>query len=359
MNDFEVLVMDGGHPTGVAMIRDILDAARVVAARTREPAPSATFHSPSGGTIRLQGGLSMATRRLSHRLTPCAPVLLVPGLWIESEQQLHQRLQQDDCRHAIRHIARRAAAGACVAASCSAVFLLQAAGLLRGRHVTTTWWLAPELARLAPDTIVEGNRILCTDGNVITAGAAFAQSDLMLYLLRQRFGAALADAVSAVLLLHTPSDSAQPVVPSMLAGGHPLVSKLTKRAESALPNIPSVAELARELCISERTLGRQVRDATGMGTNALLQSIRLHRARTLLRNSRMSIEEVATAVGYRDTTALRRLMLKTINATPGRVRAAATVGHPRRQRGPNLRNRTGSSTSAVPHSSDCEESLLT
>jgi hypothetical protein len=30
-------------------------------------------------------------------------------------------------------------------------------------------------------------------------------------------------------------------------------------------------------------------------------------------------------VGYRDTTALRRLMQKTINTTPGRVRAAAGV----------------------------------
>ena len=325
MNDFEVLVLDGTNPTGVAMTRDILEAARLFAARSGQASPIARFHSPSGGTVRLQGGLSIDTRRLPAKPALRAPVLLVPGIWVESERQLRERLQRDDARQAIRYIARRAAAGACIAASCSAVFLLQAAGVLRGRRATTTWWLAPELARIAPDTTVEGKRILCVDGPVITAGAAFAQSDVMLYLLRQHFGASLADGVSRVLLLHERTESAQSVVPAMLASGNALVSKLTQRVESALPAVPSVAELARELCISERTLGRHVRHATGMGTNAMLQTIRLHRARTLLRTSRMSVDQVAAAVGYRDTTALRRLMQKTVGTTPGRVRAAAAV----------------------------------
>lgn len=323
MNDFEVLILEGMNPTGVAMTRDILGAARLFAERAGQAAPVATFHSPGGGNIGLQGGLSIATRRLPVRPSQRAPVLLIPGMWVENAGQLRERLRSDDCRRAIRYIAGRAAAGACVAASCSAVFLLQAAGILRGRHVTTTWWLAPELARNAPETVVEGSRILCVDGPVITAGAAFAQSDVMLHLLRQRFGAALADGVSRVLLLHERAESAQFVVPSMLASGDALVSKLTRRVESALPAIPTVAALARELCICERTLGRRVRHATGMSTNAMLQSIRLHRARSLLQNSRMSVDQVAAAVGYRDATALRRLMRKIVGTTPGRVRAAA------------------------------------
>lgn len=334
MSDFEVLVVEGSNPTGVAMTRDIVEAARLLAGRTGQAAPLATFHSPSGGPVRLQGGLSIGTRRLPARPSRRAPVLLIPGIWVEHAAQLHARLQRDDCRQAIRYIARRAAAGACIAASCSAVFLLQAAGVLAGRRATTTWWLAPELARIAADTNVEGNRILCVDGPVITAGAAFAQADVMLYLLRQRFGASLADGVSRVLLLHERTQSAQFVVPSMLASGDALVTKLTRRVESALPTIPTVADLARELCICERTLGRHVRHATGMGTRAMIQSIRLHRARTLLQNSRMSVDQVAAAVGYGDATALRRLMQKTVGTTPGRVRAASGLAGPTLRRAP-------------------------
>ncbi|HEY6545784.1 MAG TPA: helix-turn-helix domain-containing protein [Dokdonella sp.] len=324
MMDFDVLVLDGANPTGVSMTRDIIDAARLLAQRTGGPVPTVAFHSPAGGLVRLQGGLSIATRAFP-RMHERAPVLLVPGLWIEHPRELRTRLARADARAAIRYIARRSAAGATVAASCSAVFLLQAAGVLRGRRATTTWWLAPELARLEPAAHVEGNRILCVDGPVVTAGAAFAQADILLHLLRQRFGGAVADGVGRVLLLHERSESAQYGLPSMLASSDPLVTRLTERVERALPDVPSVASLAREFCVSERTLGRHVRRATGMATRMMIQSIRLHRARALLQGSRLSVDEVASAVGYGDTTALRRLMRKLVGTTPGRVRAARAI----------------------------------
>jgi transcriptional regulator GlxA family with amidase domain len=332
MKDFEILVVEGSNPSGVAMTRDILEAARLFAARSGQAAPTWSFHSPEGGPVRLQGGMSIDTRPLPRTRASQAAVVLVPGIWVEDARQLRARIELEDCRQVIRYIRRRAGSGAWVAASCSAVFLLQAAGLIDGRQSTTTWWLAPELARLAPLSHVEGNRILCVDGPVITAGAAFAQSDVMLYLLRHRFGPQMVDGVSRVLLLHERAESAQFVVPSMLASGDALVSKLTRRVEAALPEIPSVADLAKELCVSERTLSRHVRHATGMGTNAMIQSIRVHRARLLLRSSRMTVEQVALAVGYRDSTALRRLMHKAVGTSPGRVRATATVAAAPRRR---------------------------
>ncbi len=326
MADFEVLVLEGTNPSGVAMTRDILSAAALFAARQGDAAPTWGFHSPLGGRVMLQGGIGVETRRLPARGKSRASILLVPGLWVMNARELMRRLEADDCRRAVRSIAAHVAAGGQVAASCSAVFLLQAAGVLAGRQATTTWWLAPELVRIAKDTQVAANRILCVDGPVITAGAAFAQSDVMLYLLRKRFGAKVADAVSRVLLLHERSEQAQFVLPAMLASGDALVTRLTERVEASLPSVPSVPELARELCVSERTLGRHVRRATGMGTSEMIQSIRLHRARSLLQNTRMAIEQVAAAVGYQDATALRRLMRKVGGATPRQFRSSADVG---------------------------------
>ncbi|MGY4516257.1 helix-turn-helix domain-containing protein [Lysobacter sp. HA18] len=333
MKDFEILVLQGTNPSGVAMTRDILEAARLFAVRTGHALPTWSFHSPTGGAVRLQGGMSIDTLRLPDRKVSQGAVLVIPGIWVENARGIRQRVEQSDAQQVIAYLRRRGKAGAAVAASCSAAFLLNAAGLLHERRATTTWWLSPELSRIAPDAHIDGSRILCIDGPVITAGAAFAQQDVMLYLLRQRFGATLAEGVSHVLLLHERSESAQFVVPSMLATGDALVSKLTKRIESALPDIPSVAELASEFRVSERTLSRHVRHATGMGTNAMIQSVRVHRARALLRTSRMTIEQVAFAVGYRDSTALRRLMQKAVGTTPGQVRATASVAA-QRQRAP-------------------------
>lgn len=325
MNDFELLLLAGTNPSGVAMARDILAAAALFATRRGESAPTWGMYSVDGGRIELQGGIGVETSRLPRRRRGRRSILLVPGLWVADAAELRRRLDRDDSRRAIRLIASHVALGGQVAATCSAVFLLEAGGLLRGRRATTAWWLAPELARRATDVMIEAQRILCVDGPVLTAGAAFALTDALLHLLRVRFGATLADGVSRVLLLADRGEQAQYVLPSMLASGDALVTRLTQRIESALPDPPSVARLAKEFQVSERTLSRHVRGATGMRATALIRSVRLHRARSLLQNSRMSVEEVAAAVGYRDTTALRRLIREAAGTTPGGMRSSARV----------------------------------
>jgi transcriptional regulator GlxA family with amidase domain len=181
------------------------------------------------------------------------------------------------------------------------------------------------LARESPACAVDADRMVCADGPVTTAGAAFAHADLMLHLLRARFGPALVDAVSRWLLLEPRHSQAPFIAPEVLASGHSLVKRLTARLEGALPDVPGIAELARELCVSQKTLARHVRKATGKGTGEFVRSLRLRRARALLQDSRMTIDQVAAAVGYQDATALRRLMRQSTGASPSHFRQAATV----------------------------------
>jgi len=128
------------------------------------------------------------------------------------------------------------------------------------------------------------------------------------------------------LLIDGRQSQAQFIVPTMLANGNELIAKLVTRFESALPNPPRISDLAAELCMSDRTLSRHVRAATGRTTSALLQSVRLSQARMLLETSNLTVEQVAERVGYVDTTALRRLMRKVMGATPRQFRP--TVSNP-------------------------------
>ena len=57
-----------------------------------------------------------------------------------------------------------------------------------------------------------------------------------------------------------------------------------------------------------------------MSTQALINSVKLQRARKLLQGSRMTVDRVADAVGYQDASALRRLMTKVAGVNPGRYR---------------------------------------
>ena len=321
MHDFSVLVLSGAYASSVANTLDILDAAAALAPRLRLPRPRWRLLSPQGGDVALSSGLRIGTQALPVRARADASTWIVPGLGVERPAELAARLARDDAALAIAALRRHGARGGAVAASCSAVFLLQADGLLRGRRVTTSWWLASELRRLQADCVVDADRMVCADGPLSTAGAAFAQSDLMLHLLRTRFGSALADVVGKVLLIDGRQAQAPFVVPSMLSNGNELVRRLTQRIEAALPQPPSVAALAEEFAMSPRTLARHVRAATGTGALALVQSVRLNRARALIEGSRMTIEQVAAQVGYEDATALRRLMRRSAGATPSQFRA--------------------------------------
>lgn len=320
MFDFTVLVVPGAHASSVALTLDILSAAQAMAPSAGVAAPRWRVFSAGDARAPLSNGLSVDATPLPRRPRVDGSIWVVPGLGIHSSKAVAARLAQPDAVHAAKVLKAHVQAGGTVAASCSAVFLLQAAGLLGTKRVTTTWWLAPQLQALAPGCTVDADRMVIADGQVVTAGAALAHTDLMLALLRKRCGAALADAVSRVMVIDARQAQSPFVVPALLASGNELIGRLTARIEAALPHPPSVSTLAGELCVSERTLARRVRAATGRSTLDLVQSVRLSKARMLLESTRLPVEQVAEQVGYGDATALRRLMRKMASATPRQFR---------------------------------------
>lgn len=323
MRDFSVLVLEGAYPTSVAATLGILGAAKTLAPRLGLAPPSWQVFSIDGGAIDLLDGISVSTTKLPRQLSTDNSVWIVPGLGLNNAKAVQQRFEQTDAQRAALAVQAHARAGGTVAASCSGVFVLQAAGLLHGKRATTSWWLAPELKRLEPGCFLDADRMVCADGNIVTAGAAFAQTDLMLHLLRTGFGNALAEAVSKILLIDGRQAQAPFIVPEVYSSGDELVGRLAAKVEAALPDLPTIGELAQAFCMSERTLSRRLKQATGKSTLALLQSVRLRRARALLESSRMTVEQVAVAVGYKDATALRRLMKKVAGANPSWYRQAS------------------------------------
>ncbi len=325
MIDYTVIVLDGAYASSVAATVDILNAARGLAPANQTPAPRWRLCSLSGGLMRLQSGMLVETVKLPRRSRTDKSTWILPGLALNTEQEVMQSLARADYLALAEAVAAHVHQGGSVAACCSGVFLLHLAGLLAGRRATTTWWLAPLLRRLEPTCKVDADRMVCVDGAVVTGGAAFAQSDVMLHLLRQQCGPRMVDAISRFLLVDARDAQAHYVVPNLLASGDSLVSRIVARVEKSLPEPPGVAALAKEFCVSERTLSRHVYRTTGKSTMGLLQSVKLQKARTLLEQSRMSVEQVAAAVGYSDPTALRRLMRKGAGANPSHFRLAVAV----------------------------------
>lgn len=319
MHDFTVIVLPGAFSSSVALTLDILATAARLAPRLQLPAPRWRLCSPGPSPVQLGPQLQLRTLALP-RATDANSCWIVPGLGSADPDALAGRLAQADIPAVTRALRRHVGAGGQVAASCASVFLLQQAGLLKQQRVTTSWWLAPTLQRLAPDCKVDPDQMVIDDPPLITAGAALGHTDLMLYLLRARFGPALVDAVCRALLLDRRQLQSPYMVPAMMAQGSPLVAALTAHIAASLPNALDVGALAAHAGMSVRTLSRQLSKVTGHGPLHLIRSVQLNRARALLENSRLSVESVAEQVGYRDPTALRRLLRRRLNATPRQLR---------------------------------------
>lgn len=320
MFDFTIIVLTGQYPTGVSITRDMLMCAEIMAPRLGLATPRWRVCSLTGGPIELQGGLSIKTTALPSEDRDDRSIWIMSGLGLNNAEDVYSRLQDDDIAQIGQQIVLHIEAGGKVAAACSAVFALHVAGLLKGRRATTTWWLAPLLQNLEPGCRIDADRMVCADGPIITSGAALAQTDLMIHLLREKLGNELVSAVSRMLLIdNRVAQQASFIVPEFFARGDELLSRIIERIEQSIPNVPSVEKLATELCMTERTLLRHVQRTTGKSTTALIQSIRFRRARSMLENSRLTIEQVAAAVGYADATALRKMIKKITGTNPRRA----------------------------------------
>lgn len=88
---------------------------------------------------------------------------------------------------------------------------------------------------------------------------------------------------------------------------------------------PEVADVARDLGMSERTLQRRITDE-GATFRALLAEARQELGRRLLSDSSMSVDEVACLLGYQDTSSFYRGFKEWEGVTPNHWRAQNVSG---------------------------------
>ena len=99
-------------------------------------------------------------------------------------------------------LTRRAPVTRRIVALGSGIYPLAAAGLLDGRHVTTHWRLAKNVAERFPKLQVTSNRLFVRDGPFYTCAGAATALDLSLSLIEEDYGRQLALKLAQELLVH-------------------------------------------------------------------------------------------------------------------------------------------------------------
>jgi transcriptional regulator GlxA family with amidase domain len=240
-------------------------------------------------------------------------LVILPGLGLGTAGEVRQYFDSAEGRaltHLLPQLAR--SPGTVIATSCSGVFAFGLAGLLQDRDATTTWWLLPTLAELCPRARLNMEKTIVDAGPVITAGAAFAQIDLMLHLIERFAGFALAEDCRRF----TMSDSRPSQLPyqsvATLVATDPVLQRAEIFARRNLDQPVTVQDLSQASGLAPRTFARRMQKVAAMTPSVFLQTLRVTEAIRLARTSQLSSEQIACRVGYADATALRRTMRRRV-----------------------------------------------
>ena len=143
------------------------------------------------GPIRAMGGIEVQVPH-SLRLLDRADTIVIPG-WRDAHEAPPEAL--------LRRLRAAYDRGARLCSICSGVFVLAAAGVLRGKRATTHWKYAELLASRHPDIVVEPNALYVDEGQVLTSAGSAAGLDMLVHLVRRDFGPKIANQVAQRLVI--------------------------------------------------------------------------------------------------------------------------------------------------------------
>jgi transcriptional regulator GlxA family with amidase domain len=312
-----LIAYDGVFDSGFAAILDVLENANALAGQLHEPpAWDVTIVGPSR-QVRTGAGLIVAPEPLEDALD--ADVLVVPALAGSDPQALLAHVGGDASLEVRNLIVKAREGGTSIASACAGTFLLAEAGILDGVRATTTWWLSPAFRSRYPEVLLDHSRMVIASEGVTTAGAAFGHIDLALAIVRAT-SPVLADLVASYLVVdERPSQSAY-TIPSALAQADPTVAAFERWTREHLAEPVSMADAAKALGVSERTLQRSVQRTTGGSPIRFVQDLRIERAVHLLRTTSLSVESISRKVGYENAHTLRALLRERTGKTTSALR---------------------------------------
>ena len=214
--------------------------------------------------------------------------------------------------------------GANVLSLCSGAFLLGEAGLLDGRECTTHWKYADALAARFPKAKVHPDALYIEDGPVASSAGTAAGIDLCLHIVRREHGSEIATRLARRMVVppHREGGQAQYVeTPLPRTPDAPTLAPLLTWMIENLRAPLTIEELAARARMSPRTFARRFRAETGTTPYDWLTAQRVLLARHLLEETTLSVESVATRVGFGDAATLRHHFTRRVGATPQSYRA--------------------------------------
>lgn len=206
---------------------------------------------------------------------------------------------------------------------CTGAFLLAQAGVLDGRHATTHWRHADDLAAAFPRIRVEADRIYLQERGVWTSAGVTSGMDMALALIAEDLGRrpALELAKSKVMYMHRPGGQSQfSAELALQTADEPRLARLQGWVFENLSSALTVDELADRAAMSPRHFNRVFTRAVGVSPARFVERARVDAARRRLEGGSGSIEAIAYDTGFGNAERMRRSFLRQLGIAPADYR---------------------------------------
>ncbi|OSC42116.1 GlxA family transcriptional regulator [Mycobacterium decipiens] len=301
-----IVAQEGCFASAVASMIDIFETAEAIRSQIDSSIVAITVEvAASRRSVTGTAGMTInATRTLSELAD--LDIVIVPALGTITGPTTESALASKAGQRIVGALRTVDPGRARLAAACTGVFTLAETGMLDGRRATTTWFLAQPFRTRFPAVAIDFDAMVVADGPFITAGAAFAHIDLALSILRG-VSVNLAHHVARLLLIDERPSQVASVMCDHLDHSDPIVLAFERYVRQNLDQPMEIARAVRAIGTSRRSLERRTRKVLGLSPLDVVRGLRVERAEYLRRTTDLTIDQIATRVGYANAESLRAL----------------------------------------------------
>lgn len=305
--------------TSVTLPMEIMQAASQMASVGRRAEPQVRFllTAPELDKVALGSGIALQPDLCFEDL-PAIDLLLLPAIWRNPVPSIRASQRW------LGLLREQAAAGTRICSVGTGSFLLAEAGLLAGRPATTHWNYFEQFSRRYPEVELKTRHLITQSENIYCVGSVNSIADLMVHITEEWFGSRIARAIENQFSPEIRQAFRAAAYQKEADSSHhdEAVVEAQQWLRDHMPSPASMLQLAAHLKLSPRTLNRRFKQATGVSPQAYLQRLRIAAAKDLLRQSNLSIGEIAWQLGLQDASYFSQLFRQHSGMSPLRYREA-------------------------------------
>lgn len=249
--------------------------------------------SPGGVQVQASDGLTVTPDAAMEEQLKLDIVIVCGGYAAQhsaSKEHLHW-LQQQARQHRT------------LGAICTGSWVLAKAGLLDHYEASIHWECIASLKEAFPK-IELSSKLFSIDRERMTSSGGTAPLDMMLNLIAREHGKQLSAGISDMFIydrVRNEQDQQRVPLKHVLGSTQPKLLEIVALMESNLEELLTLDELANYAHLSRRQLERLFQKYLHCSPSRYYLKLRLVRARQLLKQSSLSIIEVASACGFAST----------------------------------------------------------